>query len=146
MIIFLDIDGVIATRVSYARHKDHLYRPSIRVLNDLIRELNAEVVLSSTWRYRPITELKDMLTGAGLEANILGITPIGHSDRGSQILSWIESNNYDGEYVVIDDDIFDIKGYIDNKHILYVQNGFAKKGLTQKHIQYWKKINKGRLR
>lgn len=134
MIIFLDIDGVIATRRSYKEEPDKLDKKCIGVLNRLTDKLKAEIVISSTWRY--MENIVDILKDGGVKAKVIGCTPRLHisRSRGHEIMSWIRSNNYNGDYLVIDDDGFDIIDVIPPTNFLYIKNGFSENGFTEEHI------------
>ena len=147
MIIFLDIDGVIATDKSYSEYEDRLDRKCIKVLNYLTTKIKAQIVISSTWRFEGLIHLKDLLKNAGVEADVLSVTPDANEKtqsglliaegRGSEILKWIEENNYVGEYVVLDDEVSDIVKFIDSSRIIHCKNGFRKNGLTLYLVEDW---------
>lgn len=134
MIIFLDIDGVIATRKSYKEEKDRIDRNCVKILNLLTDKLNADIVISSTWRHN--TETPSILKHAGVKADIVGTTPRVHlsRDRGIEILTWMSEHKYVGDYLIIDDDSFDIVPHIPSVNFLYIKNGFSESGLTMEHI------------
>jgi hypothetical protein len=54
--------------------------------------------------------------------------------RGEEILEWIDENRYDGPYIVIDDEDFDIAPYIPAHKIIHVKNGLEEEGITRRHI------------
>jgi len=133
-IIFLDIDGVLNSRLFYEeRHKSrklkgymsndfkldyyksNLCKDRIELLNDLCEETNSAVVISSTWRQgRTVEELQTMLSYAGAKFTVIGITPSLRVERGSEIRDWLKRNikpethgmhYYDFiSYAIIDDD------------------------------------------
>jgi len=142
MIVFLDVDGVIATTKSYKEQDDMLDRDCIEVLNLLTDALDAKIVVSSTWRCEGYRNIQKKLNGAGVRAEIIGITPrlinepeegsVIHvaEGRGNEILKWIKDNNYEGEYLVLDDEISDIKNAIPADNILHIKDGWFKGALT----------------
>jgi hypothetical protein len=90
-IIFLDIDGVLncedAYRAGHCQYvewtwedgrKDHYQRFcawSKGLLNQLIRETGAKIVISSTWRLSGIEFMKKVWELEEMEGEIIGITP-----------------------------------------------------------------------
>ena len=140
MIIFLDIDGVIATSRSYEEYPDRddlLDRRCISALNYLADRLDAAYVISSTWRIEGITALREKLAYARLKREVIGTTPLTDDRvRGKEILEWIRINNYKGDYLVIDDEISDISPHIPEDKILHTgRNAFRGKGLTIKMVE-----------
>ena len=129
-IIFLDIDGVLNSRLYYESPRydynkdsvDPLERKlsdidpkSIEFLNDLIEKTGAKVVITSTWRrYYTIVELSELFKKRGFVGEILDKTPTCGSDclRGNEILRWVKENetligrHYHefNDYVILDDD------------------------------------------
>lgn len=102
-LIFLDIDGVINTPdTMHARHilasrkmkkfdlkyddpgiseliRDdfgHLFEDTaVMYLDALVTEFNAHIVISSTWRYSGLSEMKQMWAKRKLPGKVIGITP-----------------------------------------------------------------------
>ena len=126
-IIFLDIDGVLNHERFYTERFEKRYEEgaisyphseidpiSVQNLNTLIRETDAKVVLSSTWRHSGLEYCLDVLKFHGFEGEIIDITPDLRSNdclRGNEILKWMKDNkNLIGdyynftEYVILDDD------------------------------------------
>ena len=102
----------------------------------IVRETGAQIVVSSTWRLlEPLSELREKLVEAGVKGEIIGVTPM-IINRGDEILKWIQDNNYIGDYLVIDDDIFDIEPYEDipRRCIVHIEDGFFTGGLRDEHI------------
>jgi hypothetical protein len=126
-IIFLDIDGVLNHELFYRgytkyprktikRPLDQIDQGSVEILNDLIKETGAKVVISSTWRrhYTP-EEMQGFLEHFGFKGEVIGSTPIYNQAnivRGNEILGWIRENEkmlgqysaYNDRYVIFDDD------------------------------------------
>src|SRR5579859_6485282 len=86
-IIFLDIDGVLNSQRFYEsefrKHNESLMHDeygqifdplSSDLLNKLIRETKAKVVISSTWRHNGFQEMKDMWRDRKMEGEVIGIT------------------------------------------------------------------------
>lgn len=131
-IIFLDVDGVL----NHGKQIEKVEDNKIILLNQIVEQTNAEVVLSSDWRYWLNTDNEDVillerkLNRVGI--NIMSSTPFTeHGYRGAEIYQWI--NEWNGEQIetfVILDDRDDMKPYIDR----LVQISFDL-GLQEKHVK-----------
>jgi hypothetical protein len=85
-IIFLDIDGVLNCEDAYHNGEcyDHdkygssFYSKSVILLNKLIIDTGANIVISSTWRHNGLDEMKNMWMYRGMQGKIIGITPSLH--------------------------------------------------------------------
>ncbi len=99
-IIFLDIDGVLNnddTPGEFICWDPNL----IKILNRIIEETGAKIVLSSTWRkieYRCDAIKNDM------KINYIGKTPILWKKRGIEIQEWLDENPDVEKFVILDDD------------------------------------------
>lgn len=137
-VIFLDIDGVLNTRKTFIDIHNEWEKTGIRrveidefrlvYLKRIIDETNALVVLSSTWRtffkkekgviipnYNKGEQLQVLFKKYGIE--IFDITPIDKNRiRQNEIKSWL-SNNEVESFVIIDDDSYDLKDFIDKELI-----------------------------
>lgn len=76
-------------------------------------------------------ELRQIL--APLETRVIGVTPV-LSNRGEEIISWLAEHPSGNKYLVIDDEVSEIRPYIDDDHIVHVKNGFNGKGFGQEHL------------
>jgi trehalose-6-phosphatase len=146
-IIFLDFDGVLNNEGSFKNGKVEPIDPkAIELLNSLIRETDACIVISSSWRTTNTLDwLQTMMSNAGLEfpERIIGLTTnlSNKTDcglwiaktRGKEIALWLEQVYVDS--FVIFDDNDDMEPVKDN----LVQTTFEK-GLLQEHIDKAKKI------
>ena len=135
MLIFADVDGVLnhlewikfrGTEEGKKR-REHFFsiydhRPAIELhsldpacllrFRELIRSLNAKVVISSTWREGNTPEHFEFLfkeLGAELPENsVIGLTPIMDEvdsfKRATEINTWLEEHGYQGEYLILDDE------------------------------------------
>lgn len=120
-IIFLDIDGVLNCQVFYEKRKKDGYEGQIckermSLLNSLVKELNATVVISSTWRSDGVEKLQKVFNENGATFLINDITPYGGigTVRGNEIRMWLQENitpishgcySHDfTNYAIIDDD------------------------------------------
>jgi hypothetical protein len=125
-LIFLDLDGVCNCHdFNMLAQSNIIHQDKIALLNHIITETNAKIVLSSAWRYliiRKECNLKGMdwlLRSHGLMAGrLIGFTEADtmidgkpmKDERGKQISSWIEKHKFDGKYVVLDDGGTDDEG------------------------------------
>jgi len=103
-VVFLDIDGVLAPIHRWDRYGD-LDPGCIRVLNEIVADAGADVVVSSTWRHgKTVTELQEMLEAAGFIGRVIDKTPAGvpGAGRSDEIASWLAEHAVGG-YVIIDD-------------------------------------------
>ncbi len=113
-VIFLDCDGVINTRMWDENKKRLRYffpsdgkcnnRTAVEWVNVLGEEVDAKIVVSSTWRNVGLDEMKGILANSGLRLEVIGITPSLKGDRGLEIQAWLDENPYVDKYVILDDD------------------------------------------
>ena len=140
-IIFLDIDGVLnhhtffKKRYNEKRHEKTIKKEngkltkkskvdfygemidpeSVEILNELIEETKAKIVISSTWRIgKDIETLQMILDKHGFIGEIIDKTPRGCGcyKRGNEIYEWIRANDkmlgaasYEFKsYIILDDD------------------------------------------
>lgn len=142
-VIFLDIDGVLNNEEHIVKIHNLLgeeqyldilrkigelpfdYR-SCKLLQEFIKETNAEVILSSTWRLNP-ESINIIKRYAGIE--IKDITPRLHSMRGEEIQQYLDNHKEITNYVILDDDSDMLESQ--KEHFVKVNN---KVGLTIKEI------------
>ncbi len=124
-LIFLDIDGVLNSRLWYIRTKgkrdiEDLDTEAVGFLNSLIKSTDAKVVVTSTWRLnRTVKELQTILNRNGFQGEVIDKTKdLKYGDggqwsvRGNEIHCWMDENatkfgfnQYDFKnYVIFDDD------------------------------------------
>lgn len=150
-IIFLDIDGVLNHRSYYEREgwQDALAKKygwpqsdidseTVKILNRIISETGAKVVISSTWRLgHPPVKMQQLLELRGFVGTVIGATGTARQEwavRGNEIMAWQIENadklpnkygRYFTNYVILDDD---------NDMLLWQQDYFinttSKYGLT----------------
>ncbi len=126
MIIFLDIDGVLNTNWTKKWNKK-----CILELNRLVESINIQYVITSSWRIiHSIDELSEIFNRQGINGVIIGYTDVLVEDRGLEIITYINFNNIT-DYIVIDDKISDIIGYIERSKIYHCDSS---KGITKKMI------------
>ena len=99
-IIFLDIDGVLN---NYATLGEGInWEPDlVKILNRIIKETKAEIVLSSTWRQ--ITQYRDVIKN-DMKINYIGKTPKLWKKRGVEIQTWLDENPGVENFIILDDD------------------------------------------
>jgi hypothetical protein len=131
-IIFLDIDGVLNCELHYQSknfadhkitkkegkldyYKIQICPERISWFNDLCKENNCVVVISSIWRMgKTIEELQEVMNYCGGTFKVIGKTPHTGYERGTEISKWLEENikpdthgchYFDfHSYAIIDDD------------------------------------------
>lgn len=118
-IIFLDIDGVMCTRSCYGKGKDnqwdaYMFDPKcVAVLNFILQETNAEIILSSDWRYQyTLQEMREIFAHNFVFKGPIGFTPNHKTNamdleggRVGEIKSWLDMHNWknDMKWVAVDD-------------------------------------------
>jgi hypothetical protein len=103
-VIFLDIDGVLAPIRDLDRYGD-LEPACVDVLNEIVDQSGAAVVVSSSLRYgKTIDELQQMLDDVGFRGRVVDVTPthLRGSDRGDEIAAWLHDHPVGG-WVILDD-------------------------------------------
>ena len=120
-IVFADVDGVLVNRQSFRlpRMKCASIEPTVntafpacvRNLNRIIKETQAKIVISSTWRLLGVKAMREIFERWGVEGDIIGRTPeLRGSDRGIEIEQWLATCGHDIESFVILDDDADMNG------------------------------------
>lgn len=125
-VVFLDIDGVLNTQRNCLA-QDGRARPfdssAVTALNRVLRATGAKIVVSSTWRIKPVTWseerrlqwLDELLMLEGMPAGIVvGYTPVLYSEltpgnmvarpRREEIQAWLDLHPEVAGWVAIDDD------------------------------------------
>jgi len=136
-IIFLDFDGVLNHEQFYVKRHEADFKgygehpicefdfKSVLILNNIIEETDAKVVVSSTWRLgRSINELQSILDSVGFKGEVIDKTPNLRNEgdyvlRGNEILKWIRDNKE-----VIGQDYHEFENYVifdDDSDMLYWQ-------------------------
>lgn len=108
--IFLDIDGVLVTPVSYdVRNNSPLpgFDPScVNALNWLTYEADADLVISSSWRRIPT--IASLLRARNIAAPVIGQTPdLGDAGRDHEIMAWLAEHGA-RPFIILDDDAQDL--------------------------------------
>ena len=134
-VIFLDFDGVLnssgysatlfeAGRPTKDEYGQELFDPeTVNLLNRIVDETEAKIVISSSWRYLGITALRDMWQERGLHGQIIGMTSmhavdeyimehgldwldkgaIASSPRAMEIEAWLHEHDNVDSFVILDD-------------------------------------------
>lgn len=108
-IIFLDVDGVLNMHNSGGLYA--LNRNRLRLLQKLVDETGAKIVLSSTWRKdeKGLNKLRSVLKYRGLAIHDVTLDlaeqPNGErAYRGNEIQEWLDRHPEVVNYVILDDD------------------------------------------
>lgn len=109
-IIFLDIDGVLATRKT---HYEYFQEECVNDMNRVLKETEARIVISSSWRcHWKFDDLKAVFTDSGIDGNlIVSLTPdLISASRGAEIAKWLRDNKdiWVKRFIIIDDEDYDI--------------------------------------
>lgn len=154
-IIFIDIDGVLATAPCWNMSQDNKWnaypfdKKAVKVLNEILKETGAEMVLSSDWKYhytmKQITEIFTELNGV-IKAPF-DRTPFSkeytamnlEGGRISEINMWLKENKEKlgiTHWVAVDDlKMFDLENFV---HCPRVMEGIKQTGVKQKIINFLK--------
>jgi 3-deoxy-D-manno-octulosonate 8-phosphate phosphatase KdsC-like HAD superfamily phosphatase len=118
-IIFLDIDGVLNSWASYY----NITTEKLQLLNDLIEQTGAKVVISSSWRVgsKDVKDFFDNNFSSNCNfifdnprqaliynifyKNAIGLTDTFGPSRGDEIKRWLDNHEDIESYVIIDDSI-----------------------------------------
>ena len=115
-VIFLDIDGVLnmygaSYRTFMKPWGQHIEPHLINRLNYILEKVeDLKIVISSSWRSN-MEDLEKQMKEQGFKhwERVIGKTPDIHF-RGDEIHAWINNFNFEGKYLVIDDETTDICG------------------------------------
>jgi hypothetical protein len=128
-VIFLDIDGVLNTKLWYTQMerntpKDkygYTFDPkAVANLKRIVEETGADLVVSSSWKCMGLSQIEEMWRDRSLPGKIIGITPNSVSDemllnadidsielfhiRGEEIKQWLTKYGKQvSNYAIIDD-------------------------------------------
>jgi len=169
-VIFLDNDGVICLSSNWgSRHKkqkkwgkrklsmtsgeipveyrfDNFDKKAIRVLNEILKETDAEIIISSDWRlYATLDELGEYYTNQGIIKKPIGVTELYRNiypsdnvrlgtsadlglDRYLEIKHWLENHSDITHWVAIDD--LDMSTQFLGDRFASIDNSNERPGLT----------------
>ena len=134
-VVFLDLDGVLNTEDYFASLKDkglptedsfgNLFSPeAIENLRKIIEAMDAQIVVSSSWRFAGLGTLKQMWKERSLPGNLYDITSLNVADdyirahmedqsfdfyeamtsaREMEISAWLQEHPEVTNYVILDD-------------------------------------------
>ena len=142
-IVFLDIDGVLASWLKMGVNRDEFGIPfeqaAIEALNEITNHIDGKIVISSTWREtRKLETFQKFFKERGIEAEVVGMTPELDTGRADEIQKWIDENEVE-YFVIIDDNTRGIEEHfkenmnvlrtnlyrcLDHYDYLYVKRGF----------------------
>lgn len=141
-VLFLDIDGVLATADTYRAFRTsgregpytlgHLLdRDCVKRLVRVLWDTGALVCISSSWRMDGLEKVKQALELAGLPPNrIVAATPVlRDGERGDEIAAALEDNPHWRPFAIVDDE----EDMADLHHRL-VRTDFVN-GLTDVHVE-----------
>jgi hypothetical protein len=142
MLVFLDIDGVLV-HGGCKNYKD-IDPNCVMVLREFCKKYdNAQIIISSTWRIgKTVDDLDFILFSYGMDkGSVVGVTGYDKKGRrGKEILNWLNTYGDDeDEFVVIDDEIFDITDVINPVDVIHVKDGWNIGGLNWGHIENWER-------
>lgn len=136
-IIFLDIDGVLNSNVYYRTVdrsiKDwNRFDPKVvGYIKKLVEEFPAKIVISSTWRFGAVKQLKNELKKSNLNQflhNDWGTPKVYPPHRGEEIRMWLEKHHEITNYIIIDDD-----ESILEKQMMRLIKTNINEGMTEEH-------------
>lgn len=161
-IVFLDIDGVLnsesfwSDKTQGARYREavangcskteqlalaNIDPKAVDLLNKILEETDAELVISSTWRTH--LELPEILAFMGVKKQIYSVTPTTlKRHRGTEIQMWLDCHPDIDNYIILDDDSDML-----NKQLNHFIHTSWKNGLTLDHVDKAIKIlNNGAIK
>ncbi len=100
-VIFLDIDGVLNCQQAYINGSceyvdgpgfkyQKFYPPSKELLNKLIEETGAKVVISSSWRKDGLHRMQEIWKAEGMSGEVIDTTPSLYLQKNGSIQFWNE--------------------------------------------------------
>lgn len=111
--IFLDVDGILNSDEYFDSVSDsdddsienEIDMDKIKLLKEAVDLTDAQVVLSSSWRYtRKAQSLRELLIENGI---VTDVAPFLQNKRGLEIKSWLKNNPDVDDFVILDDEVFD---------------------------------------
>lgn len=132
LILFLDIDGVLNNAVDACEFSPYNMTNIKILINLLSTKFDAvKIVLSSDWRRSPINLAKARAELHHIGIEIFDTTPITHTDRRSEIRSWLNQECFDKAIILDDLDSEFVDPQMDE--VLFFQTDF-RLGLTETDI------------
>lgn len=146
-IIFLDIDGVLVHNKINLRETVHIkdleLHPAdtkcITILEDIIKQTDASIVLSSTWRMFGFNIMKRWFNHfSGLLCErLIDFTPTMHhiifNQRFTEISTWLVKHPETKKFIIIDDDSVVPAENSILKNFIHIKNGWVQEGIQLSH-------------
>jgi hypothetical protein len=154
-VLILDIDGVLALEAQWGKDKYtpcgvesyHFSDYCVKILNQILQETEAEIILSSDWKlFYDLPALKCLFRHFGVNGAPVALTPnleiekkkmsevIGARKRAEEIKSWL-GHNEEVKFVIVDDlpleEWFDESVFVRCK---YSREGIGQTGIKEKII------------
>jgi len=157
-LIFLDFDGVLNSKKYFnsLQNKDaddklvlieydnHIDPEAIELINQLVEQTNAKVIVSSSWRIlHDVASLDSILKRSGARFDVMDSTPRLYEERGIEIqtyLNYLQSKGDTVESFVIIDDDSDMAHFINTDNFIKTSFDF---GFTDLHLNKAIKVLKG---
>ena len=156
-IIFLDVDGVLNNWKDAKEHYERTKKPywcydwpfskkSMKELRKLIKQTNAKLVLSSTWRNDKIgrKKFKKALRKYRIEYALIGYTKYLDGKRELEIQTYLKKLNKKVNFIILDDNEYYFEELKDHLILINSWEGFNEED-TKKSIQLLKKQQRGKL-
>ncbi len=116
-IIFLDIDGVLNSKSHLIEIYNKYKRPfsgydypfdevCINYLKRIIELTDSQIVITSSWRkdVEGRNKIESILKEYNLDGYLLGYTPVLNQKRGIEIETFLNSLDYNPNFIILDDD------------------------------------------
>lgn len=105
-VIFLDIDGVMNAYPMLIGEFgcDYIHDPMVKTLARIIRETDAMICLSSSWRFGAVHIVKEKLEEFGIADRLIGMTRlVDDNPRAENIQNWLDANPEVTTFAILDD-------------------------------------------
>ena len=153
--IFLDHDGVIclppqmgsrhlkkskfnlqdSTQVLPIQYRlDDFDKGAVQILNQILKETGAEIVVTSTWRLlSTVDEMREYYAQQGIIKIPIGFTPNLHN-RTLEIETYLSENPNITNWVAVDDDRLNVENFV----LTNFKTGLTESGIKEKIIKFLK--------
>jgi len=156
-IIFLDIDGVLATVKQYnltnqsktwlQKYNVYPFDPKcVKIFNEILEKVDADIIISSDWRVEfTLEELADIFKINGVIRPPMDVTPqyptsMSHysKNRAGEIMKYVTDNKIGKNWIAIDD--LNLNLWLDEHFFMCKSEweGIKQSGLKQKILNYFK--------
>lgn len=140
-IIFLDHDGVLAP-TGFCDLDQEFSISCVKILNEILLETNAEIVVSSDWRtHFTLKNLCDIYQNCGIIKSPIGVTDNFWTKNSSildlekiravEISTWVNTNK-PSKWVAIDDMKLPLKNFV----LVDDKEGLVQKGIKEEILLY----------